>query len=192
MLTTAARGSLAAIRKLQRLAHHDSLTGLANRFAFRDELDRRLARGELPAIGMIDLNGFKAVNDEHGHLVGDDLLVAVAAELTGAARSGDFVARLGGDEFALLSSSGAAADRLTKAFIARLALPLVVGPRHLQIGAAVGIAVAPPKTPASALMGLADAQLYENKHTLRARRRRRKAARSAGVVKSRLNNQVGA
>ena len=163
MLAIAARGSLAATRALKLLAHHDSLTGLANRFAFRDELDRRLARGELPAIGMIDLNGFKAVNDEHGHLVGDDLLVAVAAELTRAAGSDDFVARLGGDEFALLSPSRAAADRFAEAFLERLASPLVVGPRRLRIGAAIGIAVAQPGIAASALMGLADAQLYANK-----------------------------
>ncbi len=192
MLAVAARGSLAATHALQRLAHHDSLTGLANRTALSDELDRRLRRGELPAVGMIDLNGFKAVNDQHGHLVGDDLLVAVAAELTGAARSGDFVARLGGDEFALISPSRAAADRLAEAFVARLALPLVVGTRHVQIGAAIGIAVAPPGTPASVLMGLADAQLYANKYALRARRRRRTASRSGGVVKSRLNDNVGA
>ncbi|UAJ12634.1 GGDEF domain-containing protein [Glacieibacterium megasporae] len=171
MLAVAARGSLAATRALKLLANSDSLTGLANRFAFRTELDRRLARGELPVIGMIDLNGFKAVNDEYGHLVGDDLLVAVGAELTDAAGPGDFVARLGGDEFALISPSGTAANLLAAAFTERLARPLVVGPRRLQIGAAIGLSTAQPGMAASALMGLADAELYENKHALRPWRR---------------------
>ena len=190
-LAVAARGSVAATRALNLLAHHDSLTGLANRLAFRGELDRRLARGELPALSMIDLNGFKAVNDRHGHPVGDDLLVAVAHELNRAAGPGDFVARLGGDEFALLSPSRAAADRFAAALVASLASPLAVGPFRLQIGAAIGTAVARPGIGASALMGLADQQLYTNKKRSFAPNDDAGGPRGANVAASCLDSEVG-
>lgn len=97
LLAAAMRSSLAALRKFEWLAGHDSLTGLPNRSAFRTELDGRLSeRGEL-AVGMADLDGFKTVNDVHGHPVGDELLRAVAGAYLIAAGTGDFVARLGGD-----------------------------------------------------------------------------------------------
>ncbi|QXQ05348.1 GGDEF domain-containing protein [Sphingosinicellaceae bacterium] len=163
MLTLAGRMSMAATRALERLAHHDSLTGLANRAAFRDELDRRLGHGEAVALGLIDLNGFKSVNDQYGHPVGDGLLQAVAAELAGSANPGDFVARLGGDEFAWLCSSHTAALRLSEAFADRIARPFSVDGISLQIGAAVGIAVAHAGLTATALMAVADARLYESK-----------------------------
>ncbi len=167
VLALAVRTSLATTRALKQLAHFDSLTGLANRSAFRDELDRRQSRGDTIVLGMIDLNGFKGVNDAYGHLVGDDLLHAVAVELGRSAGPGDFIARLGGDEFAWLSPSRAAADRFAAAFVERIAQPLAVGPLRLRIGAAIGTAQAQPGMTASALMGLADAQLYARKHRLR-------------------------
>jgi diguanylate cyclase (GGDEF)-like protein len=167
MLGLAARGAIKAIRALEQLAHRDSLTGLANRSAFTDELDRRQARGETVALGMIDLNGFKAVNDEYGHVVGDALLQAVATELARSASPGDFVARLGGDEFAWISPSHAAASRLGESFAGRIAAPFPVGQLKLRIGAAIGVAMAHEGITASALMALADARLYENKLSLR-------------------------
>jgi diguanylate cyclase (GGDEF)-like protein len=163
MLAIAARGNIRAIRSLEQLAHQDSLTGLANRKAFGDELDRRQARGESFALGMLDLNGFKAVNDEYGHVVGDALLQAVATELARSAGPGDFVARLGGDEFAWISPSHAAAGRLCETFAGRIARPFTVGPLSLRVGAAMGVALAHPGITASQLMALADARLYENK-----------------------------
>jgi diguanylate cyclase (GGDEF)-like protein len=173
MLALAARSNIEAIRTLEHLAHQDSLTGLANRAAFRDELDRRQARGETIALGMIDLNGFKAINDEHGHGVGDEVLQAVATELERASSPGDFVARLGGDEFAWISPSYGAARVLSEAFADRIARPLTVGTLRLQIGAEVGVAPAPPGISASALMALADARLYQNKLASRSRPRAR-------------------
>ncbi len=163
MLALAGRGYMNAIRTLERLAHQDSLTGLPNRSAFRVELDRRRALGEEVALGMLDLNGFKAVNDEHGHVVGDGLLQAVATELARSASPGDFVARLGGDEFAWISPSSAAATRLGESFTRSIARPLPVGQLSLRIGAAIGVATGHPGISASALMALADARLYENK-----------------------------
>jgi diguanylate cyclase (GGDEF)-like protein len=173
LLAIAARNNIAAIRTLQQLAHQDSLTGLANRAAFRDELDRRQARGETIALGMIDLNGFKAINDEHGHIVGDEVLQAVAAELERSSSPGDFVARLGGDEFAWISPSYGAARLLSNVFADRIARPLTVGTLSVQVGAEVGVALAPPGITASALMALADARLYQNKLSSRSRPRAR-------------------
>ena len=91
---------------VQRLADHDPLTDLWNRRRFEEELRRQVARcqryGEKAALLVMDLDGFKAVNDSFGHKVGDDLLKLVAAALQRRVRGTDAVARLGGDEFAVL------------------------------------------------------------------------------------------
>jgi PleD family two-component response regulator len=92
--------------RLNRLAHYDELTGLANRTLFQDRLQRALAWGRrhnrLVAVMVLDLNGFKAVNDQLGHGAGDRLLTIMAQRLTKRLRETDTIARLGGDEFALL------------------------------------------------------------------------------------------
>lgn len=173
MLVLAARANLAATQALQRLANHDPLTKLANRAAFKTELKRRQARGDVVALGIIDLNDFKQVNDRHGHPAGDSLLFAVAAELALSASDGDFVARLGGDEFAWISPSLAAANRLSDDFAHRIYRPFHIGPLRLKIGAAIGVALAQPGMTASALVALADARLYERKHALKPPQRRR-------------------
>jgi len=90
---------------LQQQATRDPLTGLPNRAAFTEALRHEVdaaARGTAPALLLVDLDAFKAVNDTDGHLAGDAVLVAVAEVLTGAVRKGDVVARLGGDEFAIV------------------------------------------------------------------------------------------
>ena len=94
-----------------RLAHVDTLTGLANRRAFMAALDTALGVGE-GAVLFIDLDGFKTVNDTLGHAAGDELLTAVAARLTAEARTGDLVARLGGDEFVVLTHGALGANGL--------------------------------------------------------------------------------
>jgi diguanylate cyclase (GGDEF)-like protein len=93
-------------RELQRLAHTDALTQVANRRAWDLELPRRLhqaaAAGQAVAMAIFDVDNFKPINDELGHTAGDTVLAAVGRGLADSLRTGDFVARLGGDEFGLL------------------------------------------------------------------------------------------
>jgi PAS domain S-box-containing protein len=96
--------------RFEHLAHFDALTGLPNRLLLADRLHQAMAqarrRGQGLAVAYLDLNGFKAINDTHGHAVGDQLLVTVADHFKQALRAGDTLARLGGDEFVAADRSG--------------------------------------------------------------------------------------
>jgi diguanylate cyclase (GGDEF)-like protein len=134
-------------RTQQRLIHqagHDSLTGLANRRTLGEHLDRGFARRDDLVLLYLDLDGFKAVNDEHGHATGDAVLVEAARRIRGQVRSGDLCCRLGGDEFAVLcpgldrAEAAGLADRIGHA----LAEPMLARGVVVQVGASVGLAVA--------------------------------------------------
>lgn len=105
---------LDANRRLASAAATDTLTGLPNRRALMETLQHLLALGRRQQVhvhvAFLDLDGFKAVNDQHGHEVGDQLLAAIAERLRGALRAGDFVARLGGDEFVAVGLGPAAQE----------------------------------------------------------------------------------
>jgi diguanylate cyclase len=125
--------------QLEELAMRDELTGLANRRLFEERLGVAVAGGR-PQVAMLDLNGFKDVNDRLGHAVGDRLLMVVAARLAGALREGDLVARMGGDEFAVLLPD-ATAERMTgvvERLTAALRKPVEVDGQELLIGASFG------------------------------------------------------
>jgi diguanylate cyclase (GGDEF)-like protein len=145
------------------LAGTDTLTGLGNRRAFHEELTARLQDGGPFALACIDLDGFKAVNDCHGHAAGDAVLSAVSRRLGQILGSGDRAYRLGGDEFALLLQ---AKDRDLKRFAKKIALalddPYELDPQtRARVGASVGIALAPDDAAdAERLMSRADAALY--------------------------------
>ena len=156
-----------------RLAHHDPLTDLANRRLFTDRLERALEAGTRVALLFIDLDGFKLVNDNHGHTVGDALLQEIAHRLMATTREADTVARLGGDEFAVLmegvdlDTAQRCADRVDAA----LALPTVIGGRDVFVTASVGVAVADEGGSSDKLLRRADKAMYSMKESRRQRAR---------------------
>ncbi len=150
---------------LMRLANVDALTGLANRHQFRTSLDN--AAGRAFSLFYLDLDDFKAVNDLHGHQVGDRVLGAVAVRFQGLVRAGDLLARIGGDEFALISwqtvdSDGAAI--LATRLIDALRRPFVIDDVTIRVGTSIGIVHAGPnESPGQEMTRLADMALYEAK-----------------------------
>jgi diguanylate cyclase (GGDEF)-like protein/PAS domain S-box-containing protein len=154
--------------QLVRQALHDPLTGLANRTLFTDRLEHALTRGRRPgitvAILVIDLDGFKDINDSLGHDAGDDLLTIAGMRLEGHARPGDTVARLGGDEFGVLLEdiTTAEAVRSAEALLEGLATPIVLRDRDLTPTASIGIAIAAGED-AEALLRNADTAMYAAK-----------------------------
>jgi diguanylate cyclase (GGDEF)-like protein/PAS domain S-box-containing protein len=167
-------------RELVTLALHDALTGLPNRTLLADRLEHAASRagrdGRAVAVLLVDLDGFKVVNDALGHLVGDRLLVAAAERLQRAIRSGDTVARLGGDEFAILCEgvSGVPEAAAVASRIAELmAAPFRVGHTETFVTASIGITVRDGSdagdASADVLLREADAAMYRAKDAGRAR-----------------------
>lgn len=155
---------------MRSLAHSDPLTGLTNRRGLTTELKTALLRStpqRLVALYLLDLDGFKPVNDQYGHDVGDELLVAVARRLQAAVRGGDVVARLGGDEFVIMSSGltqAAQADALAHKLLDAISAPFQLGPHTCHVSMTIGYALAPPDgVDAAALLKLADAAMYAGK-----------------------------
>jgi diguanylate cyclase (GGDEF)-like protein len=155
-----------------RLANLDSLTGLPNRRQFFARLDEafQLARtkGHLLAVGILDLDGFKPVNDIYGHAVGDKLLIAVGERLTASCGEGMHLARLGGDEFALIVKDVSDEELLARGaqMCAALRSPFVLPEATVQISASVGFTVFPKLAfTATGLFEQADYALYHSKRT---------------------------
>jgi diguanylate cyclase (GGDEF)-like protein/PAS domain S-box-containing protein len=154
------------------LAHHDALTGLANRVALAQKIDeaaaRQRRRGEPFTVLLLDLDRFKQVNDTLGHPAGDTLLIEVATRLKGLLRETDVLARLGGDEFAIIQPGEAnqrdAARALAERIIATLAKPFAIEAADINIGTSIGIALAPEHGAGSdSLLKMADLALYRAK-----------------------------
>jgi diguanylate cyclase (GGDEF)-like protein len=160
-----------AFEEVHHRASHDGLTGLANRALLLERLGaaRGNARGGLPvAVLLVDLDGFKQVNDAYGHIAGDHLLTVVAERLVAGVRPGDTVARLGGDEFAVLLDGMdahddvyAVADRL----LAAVELPTEHNGATLTPRASVGVSLWDGEVPIDALMHDADVAMYTAKTT---------------------------
>jgi diguanylate cyclase (GGDEF)-like protein/PAS domain S-box-containing protein len=130
--------------RLRHQASHDHLTGLANRSQFDQRLRRALDEQPSACVLLLDLDGFKQINDRFGHAVGDQVLVAVAKRLLGCVRPPDLVARLGGDEFAVLldGAEPGRGDAVAARVLGAFADPVSVEGRVLPLAASVGVATA--------------------------------------------------
>jgi diguanylate cyclase (GGDEF)-like protein len=165
----------ARVAELETHAERDPLTDVMNRRGFERELRRAGAYvqryGGNAALVYLDLDGFKPVNDRHGHAAGDAVLRAVAAALVAAVRVSDTVARIGGDEFAVLLwnlSADAARNKALGLEEAIAATTVAWGGRRLAVGATAGVAELAPDQDIASLLARADAAMYGRKRKRRA------------------------
>ncbi|WP_169151261.1 EAL domain-containing protein [Azoarcus sp. TTM-91] len=157
--------------QLERLAHYDPLTGLPNRALLGDRLEHALERarrtGSSVAVLLLDLDGFKNVNDSLGHPAGDRLLQVVSERLRAALREEDSVCRFGGDEFAIVLediSLGEAVSETAEQLIAEMALPVDLDGHLTRVSASIGIAIFPRDgADATSLIKAADTAMYRSK-----------------------------
>jgi diguanylate cyclase (GGDEF)-like protein len=164
-------GTRAAEREANHRALHDSLTLLPNAELFRSKVDNALAkareRQQPVALLFLDLDGFKVINDSHGHAMGDAVLRIVSVRLAGGIRSEDVVSRIGGDEFACLLaglSNREQLSRLVCKIFDAVASPLKIGMLSLNVRPSIGVAMFPADGEASdVLMRNADAAMYQAK-----------------------------
>ncbi len=163
------------VTTLRQAARRDPLTGLINRSGFLEQLEAAGVAGNPSRIGVlyIDLDGFKGVNDAHGHRVGDEVLAQVGHRITGVLRPGDVVGRLGGDEFAVLCphlASDADATAIAERVVHAIEEPFEADSVQVAIGASVGIATTEPgRLDAEQLIDAADRALYRAKDLGRGR-----------------------
>ena len=158
---------------LEKIANNDALTGLPNRLLLSDRMSQALAQTErhhkLIAVCYLDLDGFKPINDQHGHKAGDQVLIEVAKRLQHGVRTGDTVSRLGGDEFVLLMLDIESIDELKhviKRIIDSIALPINLGDVTVSVSISVGITIYPKdNSEADILLRHADQAMYESKNS---------------------------
>jgi diguanylate cyclase (GGDEF)-like protein len=158
----------------ERLAHRDDLTGLYNRRRMRELLDLAIAdaarHGRRVGLLFIDLNGFKSINDEHGHAAGDAILSSVAMRIAGRVRGGDIVCRFGGDEFVVVLPNvpdAAAVAQVADAIRERVALPYWIDANEHHLTAAIGESMYPHDgESADVLLHHADETMYRLKTRL--------------------------
>jgi diguanylate cyclase (GGDEF)-like protein/PAS domain S-box-containing protein len=182
-----------------RFGLYDSLTGLANRALFRESIQRAMLRRQRHqdafAVMFLDLNDFKIVNDSLGHLVGDELLLAVSKRLETTVRQGDILARLGGDEFAVLAEQRQKPDKnnqeainlytLAERLIRQLEQPFLVAGKQVTISASIGIVDSSHGFEAvDEFLSAADSAMYHAKGT------RSKVAFFDQTMSARLNERL--
>ncbi|HMR31714.1 MAG TPA: EAL domain-containing protein [Geminicoccaceae bacterium] len=155
---------------MRHLAQHDPLTGLPNRALLLDRLEQAMVQARRDrqglALMLVDLDGFKAVNDGLGHAAGDALLCRVADRAGGILRASDTFARIGGDEFAILQPrlhSAMGATTLAGKIVEAMAVPFPLDGEEAQIGVSIGIALLDEEVDAETLMRRADMALYRAK-----------------------------
>ncbi len=158
------------LREQRSLAMSDPLTSLPNRRKFLLALDIAISQKSGATVFLLDLNGFKAINDTFGHATGDEVLKIVASRFREAARSEDMVARLGGDEFAVLAGSvesNQQARDIGHRFVDALTQAVAVDGQIHTVGVALGIAIWPEDgTTSAAIMKSADTAMYQAKRSV--------------------------
>ncbi|MCL3861644.1 GGDEF domain-containing protein [Actinotalea sp. K2] len=163
-LTADTLNRLSLHHDLAALASQDTLTGLANRATLQAALETALVAsdGRPTAILFCDLDGFKAVNDRHGHAVGDELLTVVAERMRQSVRDGDLVARVGGDEFVVLlpRTTHEAALRVADRILEAVRLPSDLSTGPARVGISIGAVLSGPAATADGLLRRADAAMY--------------------------------
>ncbi|MEW6678501.1 MAG: diguanylate cyclase [Pseudomonadota bacterium] len=160
-------------REKERLATHDTLTGLPNRTLLMDRLEQAIlrARRQQDRVGVLflDLDGFKAVNDTQGHAVGDEVLRQLAARLQQVVRANDIVARLGGDEFVVCLADAAQREQIKLVcdkLLAAIARPVRVANQQVTLSGSLGVCVFPDDgQDAKALLRCADLAMYAAKRS---------------------------
>ena len=153
------------------LALHDALTGLPNRVLFLERLSHAMERGvrstQVSAVLFADLDGFKSVNDRHGHRAGDELLVQVARRLEAVIRPADTLARISGDEFVVLCEDldlATEADEIAARLVEAMDEPFTLSCGTVRVGVSVGVAESlPGHAPSEQLLERADRAMYEAK-----------------------------
>ncbi len=156
------------LEEAEETAACDALTRLRSRLYMEGQVEQRIAAGSRFCVAILDIDGFKSVNDTLGHVMGDELLKQFATELRSACRSSDVVARWGGDEFLILLDCGVGhaqgqIERATKWVCGSYSVPGLEGPVKLNVGASVGLAEFAPPESMKELLDRADAAMYQNK-----------------------------
>jgi len=158
----------AKLEAAEQVAFRDSLTGLGTRLCVESQIERRMATGLPFCVAIADIDGFKQVNDNHGHLVGDELLKQFADRLKSVGRSTDIIGRWGGDEFILLLYCGLPdariqIERLREWVCGNYTVHGLSGPSRLRIDASIGLAECAAGDSLKSLLTRADADMYRNK-----------------------------
>ena len=158
--------------QLEHIAHYDALTHLPNRVLLADRLHQAMTqtqrRGQLLAVAYLDLDGFKTINDRHGHEAGDQLLISLSSRMKSALREGDTLARLGGDEFVAVLldlPDVASSEPMLTRLLTAAAQPVQLGEHTLQVSASLGVTFYPQTEDVDAdlLLRQADQAMYQAK-----------------------------
>ncbi|MGD0799891.1 MAG: GGDEF domain-containing protein [Terracidiphilus sp.] len=162
------------LEEAEEIASRDSLTGLSSRLWEEGQIEYALLAAAPCCVALIDINEFKKVNDEHGHMVGDEVLKQFAGEMRSACRSTDAIGRWGGDEFMLLlnncgmAEAKAQIDRLREWVCGNYTVQGSSGPMKLRVDASIGLAERQPGETMKELVHRADAEMYRDKAASRA------------------------
>jgi diguanylate cyclase (GGDEF)-like protein len=158
----------------EKIASRDTLTGAGSRLYVEGQIEKRIECGTPFCVAIVDIDGFKKVNDAHGHLIGDELLKQFAGELRSACRSSDIIGRWGGDEFILLfdatlQEAEAQTERLRKWVCGNYEVAGKSGPLKLRVDASIGLSTHAAGQQMKDLLAEADAVMYAQKAAARAK-----------------------